>query len=167
MIRGDLIYTPNGGAQYEEWHRIKGGNQNGNEISFDLPEGATHYFLNLIDENNFLVSYPQTPDHSELSKTKKNSLSMPYQLSETPELNGTVKKRVRGNQGKNQSHATATCTIGLVGSLQDRTVMKGLIPTHPKTEGMAHEHLLNPFTVGQFFNHLDGIANGTIKRGIS
>ena len=70
VIRGDLIYTPNGGAQYEEWHRIKGGNQNGNEISFDLPEGATHYFLNLIDENNYLVSYPQTPDYSELSKTK-------------------------------------------------------------------------------------------------
>lgn len=70
VIRGDLIYTPNGGARYEEWHRIKGGNQNGNEISFDLPEGATHYFLNLIDENNFLVSYPQTPDYSELSKTK-------------------------------------------------------------------------------------------------
>mgnify|MGYP002010050839 CR=1 FL=1 len=70
VIRGDLIYTPNGGAQYEEWYRIKGGNQNGNEISFDLPEGATHYFLNLIDENNFLVSYPQTPDYSELSKTK-------------------------------------------------------------------------------------------------
>ena len=70
VIRGDLIYTPNGGARYEEWYRIKGGNQNGNEISFDLPEGATHYFLNLIDENNFLVSYPQTPDYSELSKTK-------------------------------------------------------------------------------------------------
>ncbi|MFL2938639.1 MAG: sulfatase [Opitutales bacterium] len=70
VIRGDLIYTQNGGARYEEWYRIKGGNQNGNEISFDLPEGATHYFLNLIDENNFLVSYPQTPDYSELSKTK-------------------------------------------------------------------------------------------------
>ena len=70
VIRGDLIYTPSGGARYEEWYRIKGGNQNGNEISFDLPEGATHYFLNLIDENNFLVSYPQTPDYSELSKTK-------------------------------------------------------------------------------------------------
>ena len=70
VIRGDLIYTPNGGVKYEEWYRIKGGNQNGNEISFDLPEGATHYFLNLIDENNFLVSYPQTPDYSELSKTK-------------------------------------------------------------------------------------------------
>ena len=70
VIRGDLIYTPNGGVKYEEWYRIKGGNQNGNEISFDIPEGATHYFLNLIDENNFLVSYPQTPDYSELSKTK-------------------------------------------------------------------------------------------------
>ena len=43
VIRGDLIYTPNGGAQYEEWHRIKGGNQNGNEIS-------------LVTENFFLFS---------------------------------------------------------------------------------------------------------------
>ena len=24
-----------------------------------LPEGATHYLINLIDENNFLVSYPE------------------------------------------------------------------------------------------------------------
>ena len=47
------------------------GKKNNREIRFTLPSGTTHYFLNLIDENNFLVSYPATPDYSELSKTKK------------------------------------------------------------------------------------------------
>ncbi len=71
VIRGDLIYTLNGGNRYEEWDRLKAGKKNNIEIRFTLPSGTTHYFLNLIDENNFLVSYPATPDYSELSKTKK------------------------------------------------------------------------------------------------
>lgn len=71
VIRGDLIYTLNGGNRYEEWDRLKAGKKNNREIRFTLPSGTTHYFLNLIDENNFLVSYPATPDYSELSKTKK------------------------------------------------------------------------------------------------
>jgi len=66
-----LIYTLNGGNRYEEWDRLKAGKKNNREIRFTLPSGTTHYFLNLIDENNFLVSYPATPDYSELSKTKK------------------------------------------------------------------------------------------------
>jgi hypothetical protein len=70
VIRGDLIYTLNGGNRYEEWFQIKDGDRRDNEISFHLPKGTTHYFLNLIDENNFLVSYPRTPDYSELNKTK-------------------------------------------------------------------------------------------------
>jgi len=71
VIRGDLIYTLNGGNRYEEWDRLKAGKKNNREIRFTLPSGTTHYFLNLIDENNFLVSYPATPDYSELNKTKK------------------------------------------------------------------------------------------------
>ncbi len=71
VIRGDLIYTLNGGNRYEEWDRLKAGKKNNREIRFTLPSGTTHYFLNLIDENNFLVSYPVAPDYSELSKTKK------------------------------------------------------------------------------------------------
>ena len=70
VIRADLIYSLNGGERYEEWYRIKGGVRKKNEISFSLPKETTHYFLNLIDENNFLISYPQTPDYAELSKTK-------------------------------------------------------------------------------------------------
>jgi uncharacterized sulfatase len=71
VIRADLIYSLNGGERYEEWFRIKDGVHKNNEISFSLPKGTTHYFLNLIDENNFLISYPQAPDNAELSKTKK------------------------------------------------------------------------------------------------
>tara|TARA_B110000003_G_scaffold272879_1_gene309589 strand:+ start:977 stop:2848 length:1872 start_codon:yes stop_codon:yes gene_type:complete len=71
VIRGDLVYTLNGGNRYEEWDRLKAGKKNNREIRFTLPSGTTHYFLNLIDENNFLVSYPTAPDYSELSKTKK------------------------------------------------------------------------------------------------
>ena len=71
IVRADLIYTKNGGKKYEEWYRIKGKEKIKGTISFKLPEGSTHYYLNLIDENNFLVSYPETPDYSELGKTKE------------------------------------------------------------------------------------------------
>jgi uncharacterized sulfatase len=71
IVRADLIYTKNGGKKYEEWYRIKGKEKIKGTISFNLPEGSTHYYLNLIDENNFLVSYPETPDYSELGKTKE------------------------------------------------------------------------------------------------
>ena len=71
IVRADLIYTNNGGKKYEEWYRIKGKEKTKGTISFNLPEGSTHYYLNLIDENNFLVSYPETPDYSELGKTKE------------------------------------------------------------------------------------------------
>jgi hypothetical protein len=36
-----------------------------------LPEGTTHYVFNLIDENNFLVSYP---DMVKPSRAKPASL---------------------------------------------------------------------------------------------
>lgn len=71
VFRADLIYTFNGGKQYEEWSRIKGHEAPGKKISFMIPRGATHCYLNLIDENNFLVSYPETPDYSTLQKTKE------------------------------------------------------------------------------------------------
>mgnify|MGYP000419990910 FL=1 len=71
IVRADLIYTNNGGKKYEEWYRIKGKEKTKGTISFNLPEGSTHYYLNLIDENNFLVSYPETPDYSKLGKTKE------------------------------------------------------------------------------------------------
>ena len=57
LIKAELIYTLNGGESYEEWYRASAHIINGT-ITCTLPEGTTHYVLNLIDANNFLVSYP-------------------------------------------------------------------------------------------------------------
>ena len=80
VVRADLIYTLNGGDRYEEWFRktklISGADDSDQprEIAIELPEGTTHYVLDLIDENNFLVSYPAIsrkgqPSASALSAT--------------------------------------------------------------------------------------------------
>ena len=59
MVRADLIYTLNGGERYEEWFRVPAKLASKDRVTVELPEGTTHYFLNVIDENNFLVSYPK------------------------------------------------------------------------------------------------------------
>ncbi|MDF7799960.1 sulfatase [Pontiellaceae bacterium B1224] len=58
IVRADLIYTLNGGEEYEEWFRAPV-TLSGTTASVELPAGTTHYYLNLVDENNFLVSYPE------------------------------------------------------------------------------------------------------------
>ena len=57
--RADLIYTLNGGDRYEEWFRAPATLHSGNAATATLPDGATHYYLNLVDENQFLRSYPE------------------------------------------------------------------------------------------------------------
>ena len=57
-----LIYSRNGGAQYEEWFRASANLAQDNKVIAILPKGTSHYFLNLIDENNFLRSYPEVLD---------------------------------------------------------------------------------------------------------
>lgn len=59
VVRADLIYTLNGGERYEEWFRVPAKLASKDRVTVELPEGTTHYFLNVIDENNFLVSYPK------------------------------------------------------------------------------------------------------------
>jgi len=56
--RAQLIYTTNGGEFQEEWSRIPAKLSGEGKISATLPAGTTHYVINLIDQNNFLVSYP-------------------------------------------------------------------------------------------------------------
>ena len=56
--RAQLIYTSNGGEFQEEWFRTPAKLLSDTKISASLPAGTTHYVINLIDENNFLVSYP-------------------------------------------------------------------------------------------------------------
>ncbi|MDF7808622.1 sulfatase [Pontiellaceae bacterium B12219] len=62
VIRAQLLYTLNGGHRYEEWFRLPAELMDGNKVQAQLPEGTTHYVINLIDENNFLVSYPEMVD---------------------------------------------------------------------------------------------------------
>jgi arylsulfatase A-like enzyme len=81
VLRADLIYSLNGRKQYEEWFRVKGQKNPGPKINFSIPQGSTHYFLNLIDEHNFLVSYPEIPDYATLQKTKDKfaKFALPHQ----------------------------------------------------------------------------------------
>ncbi len=58
---GQLLYTLNGGEKSEEWYRAPA-TIAGARLTAELPKGASHYVFNLIDENNFLVSYPQMVD---------------------------------------------------------------------------------------------------------
>ncbi len=71
VVRADLIYTLNGHARYEEWFRTPATLNNDGTVTAELPAGTTHYILNLIDENNFLVSFPEIPDEIQMTRTKE------------------------------------------------------------------------------------------------
>ena len=58
IVRADLIYTLNGNKRDEEWFRAAATIRPDGNIAAEIPEGTTHYFLNLVDENQFLRSYP-------------------------------------------------------------------------------------------------------------
>lgn len=69
--RAQLIYTRNGGDKHEEWFREPATLSAEGTVTAQIPAGTTHYILNLIDENNFLVSYPEVPDGATISRTKE------------------------------------------------------------------------------------------------
>ena len=69
VVKANLLYTLNGGEKYEEWFRASADLSGNNTAVVMLPTGTTHYFINLIDENNFLVSFPEVKNRK---KTKKN-----------------------------------------------------------------------------------------------
>ncbi len=76
VVRANLIYTLNGSHRYEEWFRAPAELISEGTVSVQLPKGTTHYFINLIDENRFLVSHPQAEDMVSKNKSKK-----PYSLN--------------------------------------------------------------------------------------
>lgn len=76
VLRANLIYTLNGGERYEEWFRTPAEVVSASQITAKLPPGATHYYLNLVDENQFLVSYPGAE-----SQTPKGSSNKTYSLT--------------------------------------------------------------------------------------
>ncbi len=61
VVKGQIVYTLNGGEKSEEWY-LSPAQVKGNRLVGTLPRGATHYVFNLVDERNFLVSYPEMPD---------------------------------------------------------------------------------------------------------
>ena len=73
VIRANLIYTLNGNGRNEEWFRREAKLAANSTVIADLPPGTTHYFINLIDQNNFLVSYPDVPGGNHFSRTQEKS----------------------------------------------------------------------------------------------
>ncbi len=61
VVSGQIVYTLNGGEKSEEWY-LAPARVEGNRLVGKLPKGTTHYVFNLVDEHNFLVSYPDMPD---------------------------------------------------------------------------------------------------------
>ena len=61
VVSGQIVYTLNGGEKSEEWY-LASARVEGNRLVGKLPKGTTHYVFNLVDEHNFLVSYPDMPD---------------------------------------------------------------------------------------------------------
>lgn len=73
IIRADLIYTTSDADPKHPWKRVKRIDLSGNKASVTLPAKTTYYYLNLIDENNFLVCYPQILDENNMRLTEKLS----------------------------------------------------------------------------------------------
>ncbi|MDG2223113.1 MAG: sulfatase [Rubripirellula sp.] len=71
LVRANLIYSKNGNGRNEEWFRTPATLSSDHTITIEIPPGTTHYFINLIDENNFLVSYPDVPGGNHFSKTNE------------------------------------------------------------------------------------------------
>ena len=68
-MEANLIYTTSGEQAPTEWFCEPANLLPGRKVAITLPAGATHYFINLIDDNNFLVSYPDLPEKT----TRKNA----------------------------------------------------------------------------------------------
>ena len=73
VVSASLIYTTEGEQRRAEWFRSPAKLLPGLKVAVTLPPGTTHYLINLVDENNFLVSYPDLPDTSQRKKTRMQS----------------------------------------------------------------------------------------------
>jgi len=81
VLRANLLYTLNGGQRYEEWFRQPANLIDGMKVSVRLPKGTTHYFINLIDENNFLRSYPEVVLENPKSKYSQSAMKVLGEIS--------------------------------------------------------------------------------------
>ncbi|MDF1756003.1 MAG: sulfatase [Verrucomicrobiales bacterium] len=75
LAEANLIYsTHDSKSAYQEWFSIPMSiKESGPSVTAMLPEGTKYCFVNLIDENNFLVSYPEVGTIK--GRKKKSSFS--------------------------------------------------------------------------------------------
>ena len=72
IVRADVIYAIHPGEKTEEWFRAFGEIDNG-VVKATLPPEATHAYINLVDENNFLVSHPKPVPAPDKNNTCANA----------------------------------------------------------------------------------------------
>lgn len=70
VVGGQLIYTKNGGQRFEEWFRKQITHIANGTGCVNLPEGTTHYYINLFDQNRYLISYPPVVTQASPSKNR-------------------------------------------------------------------------------------------------
>jgi arylsulfatase A-like enzyme len=102
VTHADLIYSPSGGQRYEEWFRKPARLEGDGKVTAELPDGTTHYYLNLIDENQFLVSYPEVGGKSK-SKSYAGSALSTQLVSAVPSMRAEKEKasRKKGKTDRN------------------------------------------------------------------
>ncbi|MFT7633236.1 MAG: hypothetical protein ACI87E_004291, partial [Mariniblastus sp.] len=84
VTQADLIYTLNGGEEYEEWFRLLATLKDHNEVTAKLPDRTTHYYLNLVDENQFLRSFPEVVHNKDRKSYADSALSSRQENPENP-----------------------------------------------------------------------------------
>ena len=68
VVHANLIYSKNGGVKYEERFRMPATLLNDGSVIAQLPRGTTHYYLNVIDENNYVAILRYSIQNSRVSR---------------------------------------------------------------------------------------------------
>ena len=80
VMEANLIYTTTGNKAPTEWFCEPAKLLPGRKVAVTLPAGTTHYFINLIDENNFLVCYPDLPEKTTRKNARADTLAAALQV---------------------------------------------------------------------------------------
>jgi len=78
VLEATLYYTLNGGSRREDWYPVPARVVGKGRVEATVPEGTTHYVFQLVDENNFLISYPEVGFR--LDVAVQSVLALPYSL---------------------------------------------------------------------------------------
>ena len=117
VVHADLIYPLNGGTRYEEWFRTPATLKENNKITAELPKGTTHFYLNLIDENNFLRSYPEVQKEKKSKSFNESALA----ISAVKKVEGPKKKKGDRNAPFNRWDTNEDDILTLKEYLQGQT----------------------------------------------